>query len=137
MGRASSPSRFAGRFAEVARHGARRYGHAVKLLQQAIRERAANDECERTNVRALLRAALTELLPVGSRVWIYGSLAKPGRFREWSDIDLAIEDEPRGVSIWLFMSLLAERTGRPVDVAVLSETRLRETILREGEAWTL
>ena len=124
-------------FAEVARRGARRDGRAVKLLQQAIRQRAASNECEREQVRARLREALAELLPGGSRVWVYGSLAKPGRFNEWSDIDLAIEDEPRGMSLCLLMSLLAERTGRPVDVAVLSETRLREAILREGEAWTL
>ena len=110
---------------------------AVKLLQQAIRQRAASNEREREMVRVRLREALSEFWPVGSRVWIYGSLTKAGRFNEWSDVDVAIECEPRGMSLCLLMSLLAERTGRPVDVVVLSETRLREAILREGEAWTV
>lgn len=109
----------------------------MNLLQDAARRRAECDERERLAVRARLRAALSEFLPAGSRVWLYGSLAAPGRFREWSDIDLALAGEPRGMSVYLLMSLLAERAGRPVDLVLLGETRLRETILREGEPWTL
>jgi len=109
----------------------------VKLLQQAAQRRAEANERERERVRGLLRAALGELLPAGSRVWIYGSLAKAGRFAEWSDIDLALEEEPRGKSLFFLMGQIAMRTGREVDLALLAETRLRESILREGELWTL
>ncbi len=109
----------------------------MKLLQDAARRRAECDERERLEVRAGLRTALAEFLPAGSRVWLYGSLTAPARFREWSDIDLALAEKPRGMSIYLLMSLLAERIGRPVDLVLLGETRLREMILREGEPWTL
>lgn len=109
----------------------------MKLLHEHRRACAARDEKERRGVRVRLRAALAALLPAGTRVWLYGSLAEPGRFREWSDIDLALEDEPPGMTPWRLMSLLAERTGRPIDLALLDETRLRETIEREGELWTL
>ena len=109
----------------------------MTLLHEANRHRAENDERERGLVRERLRAALAEFLPAGNRVWVYGSLTRPGRFREWSDVDLALEAEPPGRSIYLFMSLLAERCGRPVDVAILGETRLRETIERDGELWTV
>jgi predicted nucleotidyltransferase len=121
----------------VARLRARLYAGGMKLLDQHLSERAARDEQERLRVRVRLRDALAELLAAGSRVWIYGSLAKPGRFREWSDIDLALEDENLGMTVYRLMSLLAERTERPVDLVLLSETRLREMIRREGELWTL
>ena len=39
----------------------------------------------------------------------HGSLIEPGRFREWSDVDLAIEADPPGMSSYLLASLLAER----------------------------
>jgi predicted nucleotidyltransferase len=66
---------------------------------------------------------------------VYGSLTQAGRFAEWSDVDLALEEEPEGRSIYLLMSLLSERVGREVDVALLGETRLREKIVKEGERW--
>jgi len=109
----------------------------VKLLQRAIRTRAERNERERLAVRTRLRAALEEVLPSGSRVWLYGSLTKPGRFSEASDIDFALEREPEDRSIFDLMGRIAERTGREVDLALLGETRLREMILREGEPWTV
>ena len=109
----------------------------MKLLHEAASRRTALDERDRLAVRARLREALTEYLPSGSEIWLYGSLARPGRFRDWSDIDLALADEPRGMSIYRLMSLLAERTERPVDLVLLGETRLRADILEKGERWTL
>lgn len=31
------------------------------------------------------------VIPQARSVWVYGSLVKQGRFREWSDVDLAFE----------------------------------------------
>ena len=121
----------------VASTPSRPYAAAMKLLQQANERRAREREEAREQTRAALHEALARLLPAGTRVWIYGSLAKPGRFAEWSDIDLALEHEPGGRRIYQLMGLLAEATGREVDLAILDETRLREHILREGELWTL
>jgi predicted nucleotidyltransferase len=104
------------------------------LLQEMERERLRQRERLRTEARRQLREVLRELVP-GRRVVVFGSLAKPGRFTEASDIDLALDSEPEGMSPYQLTSLLAERMGRRVDVVLLPETRLRDKILREGEIW--
>lgn len=106
----------------------------TSLLEEREKARRALAERERLAVRERLRHALRTECP-GHVVWLYGSITQPGRFREWSDIDLALENEPAGGSLWRLMSLLSEHTGRSVDLCVLEETRLREKILREGERW--
>jgi predicted nucleotidyltransferase len=68
-------------------------------------------------------------------VWLYGSLVKPGRFHEWSDVDLAFESLPPGMSLEYLQSLLSADVGREVDVCLVDRTRLRATIEREGERW--
>lgn len=83
----------------------------------------------------MLKQALADLVP-GTRVWLYGSLARRGAFGCASDVDLALTEEPRGKSIFLLQAELEERLGRPVDLTLLNETRLRAKILREGEEWT-
>ena len=97
----------------------------MTLLHEANRHRAENDERERGPVRERLRAALAEFLPAGSRVWVYGSLTRPGRFREWSDVDLALEAEPAGRSIYLLMSLLA---GWLMELALAKWREIREPL---------
>jgi predicted nucleotidyltransferase len=41
------------------------------------------------------------------------------------------------MSVYQLIAQLSERLGRSVDVLLLSESRLRDKILREGETWTL
>jgi predicted nucleotidyltransferase len=98
-------------------------------------ERRRQRECLRAEVRRQLRQALPRTIP-GQRVIVFGSLVKPGRFNENSDIDLALESEPTGMSLYQLTSRLAECMGRRVDVVLLGESRLRDKILREGETWT-
>jgi len=86
--------------------------------------------------RRNLRSALALLIP-GSRVILFGSLTKPGVFNDRSDVDLALETEPAGISLYQLSGRLEEEMGRPVDVVLLSEYRFRQKILREGEAWTV
>ncbi len=66
---------------------------------------------------------------------VYGSLVKPGRFREWSDVDVAVESLPAGMTLEYLHSLLSADIGREVDVCLLERTRLRPVIEREGERW--
>lgn len=87
------------------------------------------------DVRERLRRALDRHLP-GVTVWVYGSLAKPDRFHSFSDVDIAVCGLPAGMTLELLQSLLSREVGREVDVCMLESTRLRETILREGEPWT-
>ena len=108
----------------------------MRLLIQARTRDRRRAEQERLRIREGLNRALHELIP-GHRCWVYGSLTAPGCFREWSDVDLAVDELPAtGPSLYLLTSLLSERVGRPVDLVVIGETRLREKILREGEPWT-
>ena len=108
----------------------------MTLLQRMEAERLQNRERLRLEMRRELHTALCELVPT-SRVIVFGSLAKPGRFTEDSDVDVAFESEPAGLSRCQLTSLLAERLGRRVDLILLPECRFRDKILREGETWTL
>jgi predicted nucleotidyltransferase len=108
----------------------------MTLLQQIDSERSLRREALRDKTRRRLRRALKDLLP-GQRVIVFGSLSKPGKFSETSDVDIAIDHEPANASIYQLTSLLAEKLGRPVDVVLLGDCRLRDRILREGETWTL
>jgi len=86
------------------------------------------------HTRVLLRAALAQHVP-GTAVWVYGSLVKPGRFHEWSDVDLAFESLPPGMSLEYLQSLLSADVGCEVDVCCFDRTRLRLAIEQEGERW--
>lgn len=108
----------------------------MTLLQEMARERNARREQLRRATRRQLQTALAELLP-GASVIFFGSLVRSGEFSETSDVDLALTEEPVGISIYQLASLLGERLGRPVDVLLLDECRFRDKILREGETWTL
>ena len=90
----------------------------------------------REETRQRLRRVLMELIP-GERVIIFGSLTQPGVFNDASDIDLALEHEPAAITTGCLLVELMERMARKVDVVLLSESRLREKILREGEVWIL
>ncbi|MGA7540680.1 MAG: nucleotidyltransferase domain-containing protein [Steroidobacteraceae bacterium] len=100
-------------------------------------ERAGRREAARAGARDRLRAALAELLPPGSEVWVFGSILKPGRFREDSDVDIAVQSLPPGMSEAWLQHQVALRIDRGVDVLSLRETRLRARIESEGEKWTL
>lgn len=108
----------------------------MTLLQQLDHERAGRREALRAEVRNRLRSALHRLAPAES-VIVFGSLTKPGQFSEFSDVDLALEAEPAGMSLYQFTGLLAEELGLPADVILLSECRFRDRIIKEGELWTV
>lgn len=108
----------------------------MTLLQQMNRERTERREILRLDVRRRLRNTLRRLAPA-DKVVVFGSLTKPNRFTDVSDIDLALEAEPQGMSLYQLTALLAEQMERPVDIVLLSECRFRERIAREGEVWTL
>lgn len=107
------------------------------LLEKMSAERAGRGEAARLAARGRLRQALAALLPVGSEVWVFGSILRPGKFREDSDVDIAVESLPPGMSEAWLQYQLALRIDRGVDVLNLHETGLRARIEREGEKWTL
>lgn len=106
------------------------------LLQLREQQRQERRLALWQQVRDQLRSCLTRWLP-GSRVRLFGSLAHRGRFHDASDIDLAIEALPSGMSLFTLTALLEEEMHRPVDVVLLSESRLRDKILAQSETWTV
>ena len=96
-----------------------------------------NCSVERSRREALvrLREAVSKVLP-GQAIYVYGSVVRPSGFREDSDVDVALTAEPPDRSMFRVQSELTDLVGRPVDVCLLDETRLREKIIREGELWT-
>ncbi len=107
----------------------------MTLLQQRDEETVRRREDLRLETLSRLRSLLERMLP-GREVWIFGSVIRPGGFRESSDVDLALREEPSEISSYRLQSLLEESLGRPVDVVLLPESRFAETILREGQHWT-
>src|SRR5437588_6062842 len=105
----------------------------MTLLQRMDSERRARRESLREETRRHLRIALRELLPA-AKIIVFGSLVKPGRFSETSDVDIALEREPEGMSIYQLIAQLSERLGRRVDVVLLSECHFRERIVTEPRA---
>ena len=105
------------------------------VLQQRDRARAERRRILYDETRRRLREALADLIP-GQRIRVFGSLTKPGVFNDRSDIDVAIETEPAGMTTGQLMSELTERLARPVDLILLPRCRFRARILREGETWT-
>lgn len=105
------------------------------LLHQRDDAIAIENELLRQIALRKLRQALIELLP-GQAVWVYGSIQKSGKFRRESDIDIALEHQPKEKSLYLLQSLLTEATGHQVDICTIEETRLRDKIMFQGQRWT-
>ncbi len=69
-----------------------------------------------------------------SEATIFGSITRQGRFREDSDVDIAVE----GIDAEAFfraMSLLSSELDRPVDIVRLSECHFAERIRERGIRW--
>ena len=68
------------------------------------------------------------------KAYIFGSLVNPGRFHEWSDVDVAfigLKDE----DFFRIMADLSELIGRDVDVVQMERCRFSDLIEKEGIVW--
>jgi predicted nucleotidyltransferase len=108
----------------------------MTLLKQMEIARRRQREALRQDSLRQLRSALRERVPSES-VIVFGSILRQGKFNEASDVDIALENELPGMSIYQLSSVLAEDMCRPVDVVLLSECRFREQVVVQGERWTL
>ena len=104
------------------------------LLRASRDRQRRRDAVLSDRTRSLLRDALARHVP-GTVVWVYGSLVKPGRFHEWSDVDVALESLPAGMTLEYLQSLLSADVGREVDVCLIDRTRLKPVIEGSGERW--
>jgi len=104
-----------------------------------LRLRQKQRENEKLRQQTLQR--VLELLPQLAatygfhRAYVFGSVIKKGRFRRYSDIDIAIEglDDQQ---YFKFMADLYDRLEREVDVIQLEKHRLQEQIKETGIEWS-
>lgn len=104
----------------------------LKLRRQRERELA---ERKKAALAAARRAAEVIRRHHCCRAWLFGSLARGGRFDEHSDIDLAVEGLPREADFWrLYANVLAAAEPFSVDLVLMESARaeLRENIRRYG-----
>ncbi len=69
------------------------------------------------------------------KAYLFGTITKPYRFSEESDIDIAfvgLKDE----DFFSALAYLSRNLGRDVDILQLEKHRLREKIIKEGIVWT-
>lgn len=109
---------------------------STHLLDKALAEKREERERRREEKLALVLRALDKLyrrIPF-QEAYIFGSLAKPHRYFDDSDVDIAfvgLKDE----DFFRAMAFLSRELRTEVDVLHLEGHPLREKILREGVRW--
>lgn len=109
---------------------------SVAVLDEAIAERHARRELERHALLAELQDWLDENGAAYGvpQAYIFGSLVQPGRFREDSDIDIAVTDIADG-RFFTLAAALCQQFGREVDLIELRDCHFAAKIKREGILW--
>jgi len=107
----------------------------MTVLQRALAQRLEQREELRKEVLSATLAALDRLVTAGD-AYLYGSVVRPGRFHERSDVDIALTAAPGDVPVYRLQARLEDAIGRPVDLCILDETRFGPYIVREGVLWT-
>ena len=69
------------------------------------------------------------------QAYIFGSLIRPHRFTQKSDIDLAVESI-EAEHMFMAMTALVEALGREVDLVELCKCPFAHRIRQEGVLWT-
>ena len=107
------------------------------LLDQALVQRATHFESDRQATLAKISIMLQALGPCYGieRAWIFGSVTRPYRFTEDSDIDLAVEQiEP--ADFFNAISAFSRYLGREVDLVELQKCHFAHRICERGILWT-
>lgn len=107
------------------------------LLDEALVQRSDRLEVERKDFLARVFAALDAL---GSaygiqRAYIFGSVVRPHRFHEHSDVDIAVETT-RPELLTEALASISSFLKIDVDLINLASVPFAERIRREGELWT-
>lgn len=108
----------------------------TSILDQALAERRAEWERRRLAMLARVIAALEEVVPAFGvrRAYIFGSLAKPGRYHERSDVDVAVE-WPGAGDFFDPAAEVSRRVGQDIDILPLERIPFADKIRREGILW--
>ncbi len=111
----------------------------IKAAREYYYKREARRRAEREKKRLQCLEQVKELVahyaprfPEVQRVYLFGSLLKPGRFRSTSDIDLAVDCDSLEVES-VFWRTLAYHLHRDLDIRPLSNPIIKETVANSGE----
>lgn len=106
------------------------------LLNRAVARNHGRREALRQRTLERTEKALESLAAeYGIReAYLFGSALHPGRFREQSDVDVAVSD--LGKTYWRFLASLSAAVGRDVDLVELDRCRFAARIRRVGRRWT-
>lgn len=107
------------------------------LIDKAINRKRNEDEARRLQCIERLFDILRNLSKgvFFNEAYIFGSVIKPNRFSELSDIDIGfigLKDE----DFFNTMSFISSQIGLEVDIIQLEGHRLADKIMREGVRWT-
>jgi predicted nucleotidyltransferase len=109
---------------------------STHLLDRAlVREREGREQQRHKQIAAVLKAldALSHRISF-EQAYIFGSLAKPYRYFEDSDVDIAfvgLKDQ----DFFQTIAFLSGELDREVDVLQLEDHPLRDKVMREGIKW--
>lgn len=106
------------------------------LLDARLTQQKADNEQDRQQI---LQMTMSWLGENAARYgieggYIFGSVTLPGRFRDRSDVDLAVETHKTG-DICALMGDLSMHINRDVDLIPLDQCHFAEKIRRIGLSW--
>jgi len=106
------------------------------LLDRALRQKRRDNERKRREAIEQAMRLLSKLSAQYAieRAFLFGSVARPGRFRERSDVDIAVfglSDE----KYFAFMGELSRQLSRDVDVIQMEKHYLKDRIRGPKIVW--
>jgi len=110
--------------------------YVTALLDEAIEKKRKRREDQRLDVIEQTLAAIDKLSQETSfaEAYLFGSVTKPFRFSERSDIDIGFIGLDNR-HFFRAMSYFSEATGHDVDIVQLEGHRLADKIKRGGIRW--
>jgi len=109
----------------------------TSVLDKALAERAARWEQQRQSTLSRLEELLAE---AGGRFGlreavIFGSIIRPGRFTERSNVDVAVVELP-AKAFFPLAAFLSVGLGLDVDLVWLDDLHFADAVRRDGKLWT-
>ncbi|MCS6936252.1 MAG: nucleotidyltransferase domain-containing protein [Candidatus Bipolaricaulota bacterium] len=110
---------------------------STHILDRALERRRERREQLRQELIHTVYEALAELSQevIFTEAYLFGSLTRPERFSEESDIDIAfvgLRDE----DFFRALAFLLDRLARDVDIVQVERHPRKDQIIREGIRWT-
>jgi len=108
----------------------------TSILDRALARRRAEWEEKRQAMLARVLAALDEIAPGYGvyEAYVFGSLARPGRYHAQSDIDVAV-CWPGGTGFFDMAGDVSRLLGQDIDILPLDQIHFADKIRREGIRW--